>query len=256
MDACGFSGEGGEELEGSLKGHDAGDEDKTTFLKTDAQFVHSLLQTPTEGCRGYFSYAALGNSIPEAGSGDIIGKQNSSASSDTRDGADSPRNYLTIACTLLHPLSRGNTHTRSSKPENPPQIDPRYLSHPLDLEILSRYVRYISKIISSPPLSTLLEPSGRRNHGAPADFTDLDAVKQDVEKAALSAWYPTSTCAMLPLEKGGAVSEKLIVYGTKIVRIVDASIFPLSTRGNFQTTVYEVAEKAADFIRGDHGMKV
>ncbi|TGO29852.1 hypothetical protein BPAE_0010g00360 [Botrytis paeoniae] len=251
-----FLRESGDDLEGLLKRYGTGDEDKTPFSKSHAEFVHSLLRTPTEGSGGYFSYAALGNFIPEAGSGDIIGKQNSSASSDTKDSADSPGNYLTIACMLLHPLSRGNTHITSSNPEIPPQIDPKYLSHPLDLEILSRHVRYISKIISSPPLSTLLKPSGRRNHGAPSDITDLDAIKEYVKKAALSAWHPTSTCAMLPLEKGGVVSEKLLVYGTKNLRIVDASIFPLSTRGNCQTTVYAVAEKAADLIREDHGIKV
>ncbi|TGO59177.1 hypothetical protein BCON_0047g00150 [Botryotinia convoluta] len=251
-----FLGEGGDDLEELLKRYGTGDEDKTPFSKSHAEFVHSLLRTPTEGSGGYFSYAALGNFIPEAGSGDIIGKQNSSASSDTKDGAASPGNYLTIACMLLHPLSCRNTHITSSNPESAPQIDPKYLSHPLDLEILSRHVRYISKITSSPPLSTLFKPSGRRNHGAPSDITDLDAVKEYVKKAALSAWHPTSTCAMLPLDKGGVVSEKLIVYGTKNLRIVDASIFPLSTRGNCQTTVYAVAEKAADLIREDHGTKV
>ncbi|TEY57742.1 hypothetical protein BOTCAL_0206g00140 [Botryotinia calthae] len=144
---------------------------------------------------GYFSYAALGNFIPEAGSGYVIGKQNSSASSDTKDGAASPGNYLTFAW------------------------------------------------------------GGRTNHGAPSDITDLDAVKEYVKKAALSAWHPTSTRAMLPLEKGGVVSEKLIVYGTKNWMIVNASIFPLSTRGNCQTTVCAVAEKAADMIRGAHEIK-
>ncbi|KAK8906968.1 hypothetical protein ACHAPC_005810 [Botrytis cinerea] len=224
--------------------------------KPHAEFVQSLLRSPTEGSGGYFSYTALGNFIPEAGSGDTIGKQNASTSSDTKDGAASPGNYLTIACMLLHPLSRENTHITSSDPEITPQIDPKCLSHPLDLAILSRHVRYNSKIISPPPLSTHLKPSGRRNHGAPSDIMDLDAVKEYAKKAALSAWHPTSTCAVLPSEKGGVVSEKLIVYGTKNLRIVGASIFPLSTRSNCQTTVYAVAEEVADMIRGDYGIKV
>ncbi|KAF7879975.1 uncharacterized protein EAF02_007612 [Botrytis sinoallii] len=133
---------------------------------------------------------------------------------------------------------------------------PNIFSHPLDLEILSRHVRYISKIISFPRLSAILKPSGERNHGAPSDITDLNAVKEYLKKAALSAWHPTSTCAMLPLDKGGVVSEKLIVYETKNLRIVDASIFPVSARGNRQTTMYAVAGKAADLIREDHGNKV
>jgi choline dehydrogenase-like flavoprotein len=55
---------------------------------------------------------------------------------------------------------------------------------------------------------------------------------------------------MLPKEKGGVVDEKLVVYGTRNLRLVDASIFPLIPRGNIISTVYAVAEKAADIIKG------
>ena len=55
---------------------------------------------------------------------------------------------------------------------------------------------------------------------------------------------------MLPREDGGVVDSKLKVYGTTNLRIVDASIFPLEPRGNIQATVFAVAEKAADIIRG------
>lgn len=44
--------------------------------------------------------------------------------------------------------------------------------------------------------------------------------------------------------------EKLIVYGTNNLRVVDASIFPLIPRGNILSSVYAVAEKAADVIKG------
>lgn len=54
---------------------------------------------------------------------------------------------------------------------------------------------------------------------------------------------------MLPREKGGVVNEKLILYGIDNLRVVDASIFPLIPRGNIISTVYAVAEKAADIIK-------
>lgn len=254
VEFLGKEGNLSEELDELLVECGNDDDDKRAFTKSHTEFVHELLKTPTEGSAGFFSYAALGNFIPETGAGDIIGKENSN--SDDLIGVAEPGNFVTIACMLLHPLSRGNVHVSSSSPTSSPKIDPRYFSHPLDLEILSRHVRYISKIVSSAPLSTLLKPSGRKNHGAPDDLNDLDAIKEYVKKAALSAWHPTSTCAMLPLEKGGVVSEKLVVYGTRNLRIVDASVFPLSTRGNCQTTVYAVAEKAADLIKGDYGIKV
>ncbi|KAF7926870.1 uncharacterized protein EAE98_006254 [Botrytis deweyae] len=169
----------GDDLEVLFKRYGTGDENKTPFSKSHAKFVHFLPRTPTEGSGGYFPYAALENFIPEAGSGDITDKQNSSASSDTKDGADSPGKYLTIACMLLHPLSRGNTHITNSSPEIPAEIDPKHLSHPLDLEILSRHVRCISKLFPSlvfPQFSNLPE----------REITDLDAVKEYLKKAAPS----------------------------------------------------------------------
>lgn len=41
-------------------------------------------------------------------------------------------------------------------------------------------------------------------------------------------FHPTSSCAMLPREQGGVVDNKLKVYGTSNVRIVDASVFPIN----------------------------
>lgn len=54
---------------------------------------------------------------------------------------------------------------------------------------------------------------------------------------------------MLPRERGGVVDPNLHVYGVERLRIVDASVIPLATRGNSQTTVYAVAERAADLIK-------
>lgn len=56
---------------------------------------------------------------------------------------------------------------------------------------------------------------------------------------------------MLPRDKGGVVDAKLRVYGVSGLRIVDSSVIPIATRGNPQTTVYAVAERAADLIKED-----
>lgn len=53
---------------------------------------------------------------------------------------------------------------------------------------------------------------------------------------------------MLPKEKGGVVGSDLKVHGVQNLRIVDSSMMPVITRGNPQTTVYAVAERAADII--------
>lgn len=54
---------------------------------------------------------------------------------------------------------------------------------------------------------------------------------------------------MLKREWGGVVDSKLRVYGVRGLRIVDASIFPMAVGGHTSSTVYAVAEKAADIIK-------
>jgi choline dehydrogenase-like flavoprotein len=50
-------------------------------------------------------------------------------------------------------------------------------------------------------------------------------------------------------ELGCVVDERLRVHGSKGLRVVDASVFPLMTRGNPTSSVYVIAEGAVDLIR-------
>ena len=54
---------------------------------------------------------------------------------------------------------------------------------------------------------------------------------------------------MLPLELGGVVDPQLCVYNVGNLRVVDASIMPLIPGTHTMSTVYAVAEKAADLIK-------
>jgi choline dehydrogenase-like flavoprotein len=82
------------------------------------------------------------------------------------------------------------------------------------------------------------------------DLSNLDHAKEVVKERLYTCFHPAGSCAMLPKEMGGVVDSELKVYGTKNLRVVDASIFPLEPTGNIQATVYAVAEKAADIIKG------
>lgn len=159
-----------------------------------------------------------------------------------------PANYLSFLVALAHPYSRGTVHIASTSPMDPPTIDPRYLSHPLDLEIFARHIRYISKIAATEPLASLIKASGKRLPEG-VNISTVDAAKEHVKRNLITNNHPCSTCAMLPKEKGGVVDENLRIYGIKNLRVVDASIFPMIPRGNIQSSVYAVAERAADLIR-------
>ena len=68
-----------------------------------------------------------------------------------------------------------------------------------------------------------------------------------------SNFHPVGTAAMMPREIGGVVDERLNVYGTTNVRVVDASVLPFQVCGHLVSTLYAVAERAADLIKADAG---
>lgn len=46
------------------------------------------------------------------------------------------------------------------------------------------------------------------------------------------------------------MDRDLLVFGLRNVRVVDASVMPIIPATHLQLTVYAVAEKAADIIKG------
>ncbi|KAL9059382.1 MAG: hypothetical protein Q9162_001251 [Coniocarpon cinnabarinum] len=160
-----------------------------------------------------------------------------------------PGNFASIGVCQTHPLSRGSSHVKSSEPSSPPTIDPGYFTHPLDLEIMARHVLDCEMMRYTEPLNSLFKPNGRRNH-ARAHIRDLEDARRYLRETAKTTYHCCGTCSMRPKASGGVVDPNLIVNGTSNVRVVDASIFPLISRGNIMSTVYAVAERAADLIRG------
>jgi choline dehydrogenase-like flavoprotein len=114
-------------------------------------------------------------------------------------------------------------------------------------------LQYLETIAASPSFQSILKDGGRRPD--PKSYVkDLKAAKDYIRSSAISMWHYVGTCSMLPREKGGVVDDHLTVYGTSNLRVVDASIMPLISRANTQSTVYAVAERAADLIKAKHGL--
>ena len=172
----------------------------------------------------------------------------------------SSEKYFAIALLLTRPLSRGSAHltttTTTTTPNSGQQqqqaIDPGYLSHPLDVEVLARHVRFLEEtLVRAEPLASRLKQGGKRTPPGTEFEGDLEKVRAFLRETAVASMLYAGTCSMMPREIGGVVDPALRVYGTKNVRVVDASVMPFITTGDTMATVYGIAEKAAEIIKGE-----
>ncbi|KAM0330803.1 hypothetical protein ACHAQA_003757 [Verticillium albo-atrum] len=207
------------------------------FASAHEEFVRSVLTSTDEASACYLSFPGFAWFQPDG---------------TMAPPPAGPENYFSVALLLAHPLSRGSVHITSSLASTDPSqvaIDPAHLTHPLDIEVLARHIRFLETIASSKPLVDHLKPDGKRNPGV-APLKDLEQAKDYIRRTAVGANHPTGTCSMMPQELGGVVDSNLRVYGCSNLRVCDASIIPILPRANLQATVYGVAEHAASLIKG------
>ncbi|TFY61039.1 hypothetical protein EVG20_g7209 [Dentipellis fragilis] len=154
--------------------------------------------------------------------------------------------YQTFLVIKLHPYSRGSVHITTSDPLVPPAIDPAYFSNPIDLDLMVDAIKFSRKIASTEPYyregMKFLDPSVEV-------LDDDEALREWVKNTVETIFHPIATASMLPKSDGGVVDPNLKVYGTKNLRVVDASIIPLHQSCHPTATVYGIAEKAADIIK-------
>lgn len=107
----------------------------------------------------------------------------------------------------------------------------------------------MEKVAATKPLKNIIQGQSV----PPAPLTDDEAVKGFIRQAFSSGSHLMGTCAVAKRELGGVVNNRLIVYGTSNIRVVDASIIPLPIAAHIQATVYAIAERATDLIKRDSG---
>lgn len=92
-----------------------------------------------------------------------------------------PKISSSIFFMLSQPLSRGNVHISCSSPEYNPIVDPRYSSHPLDMEIYARRLQFLTSLVSlDSPIRTrinLINKHPMQNH-----FDDIEVAKEFVRR--------------------------------------------------------------------------
>ncbi|CAE6478935.1 unnamed protein product [Rhizoctonia solani] len=157
--------------------------------------------------------------------------------------------YISIIMCIQHPFSRGNIYLNTSDPLLPPAIDPNYLSKQVDQSILVESVKLADKIAKAEPLAAMLVARQDPSPDIKSDENITNWVKGNIH----TLHHPIGTAATMHKSVGGAVDEKLKVYETSNLRVVDASVIPMHLATHMQRTMYGIAEKAAHIIISDWG---
>lgn len=147
---------------------------------------------------------------------------------------------------LQHPYSRGSVMASSSNMFDAPIADAGMLRNPLDVALLREGVHWARRFSKVDGVAELLP----REVSPGANVTSDAALESFIRGSASTLYHPAGSCKMGLKEEGGVVDGKLKVYGVENLRIVDASVMPMLPASHTMTTVYAVAEKAADIIRG------
>ncbi|KAL2810758.1 hypothetical protein BJX63DRAFT_401176 [Aspergillus granulosus] len=152
----------------------------------------------------------------------------------------------TFVIGLQHPFSRGSVRLASSTdPLAAPLADPAFLRNPVDVKILIEAIKFARTVAQTPELAAFnpveLVPG--------ANLTSDEDLEAYIRGAAGSLFHPSGTCSVGTLENGGVVDTDFRVHGVRGLRVVDASVFPMLPATHIQSSVYAVAEKAAEAIK-------
>lgn len=157
------------------------------------------------------------------------------------------RNYLTWSVLKAHTLNTGGeVRLRSTDPRDPPMINFRYFTEGSDtggedLQSVISGVRFVRKLTAE-----LRREGMIAEEELPGDSVQTDAEIADYVKANAWGHHASGTCAIGHRSQGGVVNGSFEVYGTRGLRIVDASVFPKIPGFFIAASVYMIGEKAAD----------
>ena len=143
------------------------------------------------------------------------------------------------------PRSVGYVHARSVDPFVDPVIQPNYLSHPHDQQVLVAGIKIARKLLRTPALAKFFDEERMPGPAAQSD----DDVLAFARARGTTSYHLVGTCRMGPADdRSSVVDHTLRVHGCEGLRVVDASVMPDIPSANTCAATLMLAEKAADLI--------
>jgi len=154
---------------------------------------------------------------------------------------------MTVASWQQRPESTGYVKAVTTDPFDKPVINPRYLEHETDRQVLLAGMKLVRRILRSTPMAKYFD-----GEEFPGDHVQSDHDLMEAAKIrATTTFHPMGTCRMGPAtDKSTVVDDQLRLHGLEGLRVVDASIMPNMPSANLNAATIMIAEKASDMILG------
>ncbi|KAI1423698.1 putative choline dehydrogenase [Xylaria sp. FL1777] len=155
--------------------------------------------------------------------------------------------YASLLATIQCPTSRGTVTINSPSMQDPPLINPNWLTTQHDIDLVVGGFKRLRQILAAPVLAEI--QIGDEYYPGSSVETD-EQIYEHIMKAYNSISHPAAS------NKMGKASDPLAVvdsharvYGVQGLRVIDASAFPFLPPGLPQASVYMFAEKISDDIK-------
>jgi choline dehydrogenase len=158
---------------------------------------------------------------------------------------------MTAGIWQMRPLSRGYVEAKSNRPDEPPAINPRYLSEETDRRAVVGGLRMARRLFGAPALEKYVVGETLPGSDVQSDDELLDYARQ----YGSTVFHATCTCKMGP-DGMAVVDDRLRVHGLQGLRVIDASVMPTVTSTNTNAPTIMIAEKGAAVILDEARQKL
>ena len=143
------------------------------------------------------------------------------------------------------PLSRGYVRIRSNDPFEAPEIQPNYLEHPEDRQVLIRGIRLARQLLQTDALKPYFEKESLPGEICQSDDELLDFAR----RYGVSSYHVNGSAHMGPLSDPLAVVDQALrVRGLENLRVADSSIMPSIPSANVCAASMMIGNRAGELI--------
>ena len=151
---------------------------------------------------------------------------------------------MTLGAAQLRPESTGHVKALSADPTAKPEIQPNYLADQIDRDALLAAMKYLRKLLATPPLADYVI---RENFPGPDVQTDEQWMAH-ARATGSTTYHPVGTCKLGTDPRAVIDPLSMRVLGLQGLRVADASCMPTMVSGNTYAATNVIAEKGADLI--------